>query len=263
VAYKTVRISELMALEFGQVEGGFSLLDESTLKSAIPTGLSFDQFTEQLKQGHLLLLNDSPTLPVLIKERNELGIETWQLNSQSLDNLDPMASQALLSRTKITGGGGGSGQSGNLHPALPMPEYIPEPAKPDYSNPEPVKYEYEYSLEIATSDESLRRSCHCTFNLAKTEDEVALSDWDKTKTQQGTRYTTLVAVDEPKKLHIKLNNRSLAISPKLPVKVKAKGTQVADEGLIPLSPVVQLGERLGFPTRVLLSFPRWETGTGI
>ncbi|NMU25168.1 hypothetical protein HKB21_06005, partial [Vibrio parahaemolyticus] len=61
MSYRVVRITELMAYEFGQVEGGFNELNENQLKTAIPSGMEFKAFMEQLRQGHLVLLTDSPS----------------------------------------------------------------------------------------------------------------------------------------------------------------------------------------------------------
>lgn len=73
MTYKAVRITELMAHEFAQVEGALDSLDKKALEAAIPANFSVDQFIEQVEQGHWLLLNDSPVTPMLIKESNEMG----------------------------------------------------------------------------------------------------------------------------------------------------------------------------------------------
>lgn len=248
VSYRTVRITELMAYEFGQVEGGFNELNESELNTAIPSGMGFKAFMEQLKQGHLVLLTDSPSTPMLISESGTMGeARTWALNSQTTDNLEPAAQSALLARTQMSGSSAGYGRSKSLHPPLPMPTYIPEPPRPDYSD-EPPKLKYEYSFEIACSQDSVLKAGNCHFILTKTENEVELGRWAETKTEHGTRYTIQTAFDEPKRLVAQVASRSMGISPIHSVKVRNIGAQVANEGFIPVTPTVQLGERLGFPT---------------
>ncbi len=248
MSYRTVRITELMAYEFGQVEGGFNELNESELKTAIPSGMGFKAFMEQLKQGHLVLLTDSPSTPMLISESATMGeARTWALNSQATDNLDPAAQNALLARTRMSGSSAGYSRSKRLHPPLPMPTYIPEPPRPDYSD-EPPKLKYEYSFEIACSQDSVRKAGNCHFILTKTENEVELGRWAETKTEHGTRYTIHTAFDEPKRLVAQVASRPMGISPTHSVKVRNIGAQVANEGFIPVTPTVQLGERLGFPT---------------
>ncbi|EJL6762744.1 S-type pyocin domain-containing protein [Vibrio cholerae] len=237
-----------MAYEFGQVEGGFNELNESELKAAIPSGMGFKAFMDQLKQGHLVLLTDSPLTPMLISESGAMGGgKTWSLNSQATDNVEPAAQSALLARTQMSGSGAGYSRNQSLHPPLPMPTYIPEPPRPDYSD-EPPKLKYEYSFEIACSQGSVLKSGNCHFILAKTENEVELGRWVETKTEHGTRYTIQTAFDEPKRLVAQVASRPMGISPTHPVKVRNIGAQVANEGFIPVTPTVQLGERLGFPT---------------
>ncbi|WP_214649864.1 S-type pyocin domain-containing protein, partial [Vibrio anguillarum] len=237
-----------MAYEFGQVEGGLNELNESELKTAIPSGMGFKAFMEQLKQGHLVLLTDSPSTPMLISESGTMGeARTWALNSQATYNLEPAAQNALLARTRMSGSSAGYSRSKSLHPPLPMPTYIPEPPRPDYSD-EPPKLKYEYSFEIACSQDSVRKAGNCHFILTKTKNEVELGRWAETKTEHGTRYTIQTAFDEPKRLVAQVASRPMGISPTHPVKVRNIGAQVANEGFIPVTPTVQLGERLGFPT---------------
>jgi hypothetical protein len=237
-----------MAYEFGQVEGGFNELNERELKTAIPSGMGFKAFMDQLRQGHLVLLTDSPSTPMLLPESGTMGGgKTWSLNSQATDNVEPAAQSALLARTRISGSSAGYSRNQSLHPPLPMPTYVPEPPRPDYSD-EPPKLKYEYSFEIACSQDSVRKAGNCHFILAKTENEVELGRWVETKTEHGTRYTIQTAFDEPKRLVAQVASRPMGISPTHPVKVRNIGAQVANEGFIPVTPTVQLGERLGFPS---------------
>ncbi|QEO45240.1 S-type Pyocin domain-containing protein [Vibrio cholerae] len=248
MSYRVVRITELMAYEFGQVEGGFNELNENELKTAIPSGMGFNAFMEQLRQGHLVLLTDSPSIPMLISESGAMGGgKTWSLNSQATDNVEPAAQSALLARTQMSGSSAGYSRSKSLHPPLPMPTYIPEPPRPDYSD-EPPKLKYEYSFEIACSQDSVHKAGNCHFILTKTKNEVELGRWAETKTEHGTRYTIQTAFDEPKRLVAQVASRPMGISPTHSVKVRNIGAQVVHEGFIPVTPTVQLGERLGFPT---------------
>ncbi|MEF1285647.1 S-type pyocin domain-containing protein, partial [Vibrio sp. M250220] len=249
MGYKTVELIHLMAHEFQQVEGDFDSLSESELKEVTPSGMGYDRFVEQLKQGHLLLLNDSPRVPLLIKESDGLDHSDWELNPHVRDNLDPLAQKALLTRTQMSGSGSASSttQTTSLHPPLPMPPYVPEPVRTH--NPDaPPKEKYEYNFDIACSDDAFQRNVGCSFVIAQTADEVLLGRWRETKIKEGTRYTLFTAFDEPKKLVGEVASKSLGLSPSQPVKVRPIGSGVAQEGFIPVFPAVQLGERLGFPT---------------
>ncbi|MCW8346083.1 S-type pyocin domain-containing protein [Vibrio sp. ZSDZ65] len=247
MGYKTVELIHLMTHEFLQVEGDFESLSERELKDVIPSGMGYRQFIEQLKQGHLLLLNDSPRAPLLMKDNNALSSATWGLNTHVSNNIEPAAQKALLVRTQMSGGTSSGTQSKSLHPPLPMPTYIPERPRPDDSD-EPPTLKYEYNIDIACSHDAFHRNVGCSFALAKTKKEAMLGRWNESKIEEGTRYTLLTAFDEPKKLVGQVASISMGISPNQPVKMRTIGSSVALEGFIPVTPAVQLGERLGYPT---------------
>lgn len=247
MGYKTVELIHLMAHEFQQVEGDFDSLSEGDLKEVTPSGMGYDRFIEQLKQGHLLLLTDSPRVPLLIKESDGLAHSDWELNPHVRDNLEQLAQKALLTRTQMGGSASSTTQSTSLHPPLPMPPYVPEPVRTH--NPDaPPKEKYEYNFDIACSDDAFHRNVGCSFVLAQTTEEVLLGRWRETKIKEGTRYTIFTAFDEPKKLVVEVASKSLGFSPSQPVKVRPIGSGVAQEGFIAVIPAVQVGERLGFPT---------------
>ncbi|TCT58865.1 colicin E3/pyocin S6 family cytotoxin, partial [Vibrio crassostreae] len=247
LGYKTVELIHLMTHEFQQVEGDFESLSERELKDVIPSGMGYRQFIEQLKQGHLLLLNDSPQAPLLMKDNSALGSAAWGLNNHVSNNIEPAAQKALLARTQMSGGTSSGTQSKSLHPPLPMPTYIPERPRPDDSD-EPPSLKYEYNIDIACSHDAFHRNVGCSFALAKTKEEAMLGRWNESKIEEGTRYTLLTAFDEPKKLVGQVASISMGISPSQPVKMRTIGSGVALEGFIPVTPAVQLGERLGYPT---------------
>ncbi len=95
--YRVVPITQLMAYEFAQVEADFLQLNKRALASVIPSGLNFEQFIDQLRQGHLALLCDSPATPLLIKEvDNNIGEVRWLLNEQAADVIEPAGQRAYI-----------------------------------------------------------------------------------------------------------------------------------------------------------------------
>ncbi|MUK51385.1 hypothetical protein [Aliivibrio fischeri] len=135
----------------------------------------------------------------------------------------------------------------NFEPVQDEIPYIPELPYMDNVN-EPPTLRFEYSFEVACSNDSLHKNIGCSFILAKTKKENTLGRWTKRQTEHGTRYTVYTAFDEPKRLIAQVASISMGISHIESVNVKKIDTQVADEGFIPIYPAVQLGERLGFPT---------------
>ncbi len=247
MGYRVVRLTELMAYEFGQVEGDIGRLDERALGSAIPQGMSYSSFMEKLKSGELALLTDSPSKPVMLRDGMS---KSWSLSAEGQEALSPEAKSAYLSRTRMSGGAAGSAaptQSAAGYVSNIEETYVPEPVKPDTSDA-PPKLQYEYCFEVACSDETLRKSVGYAFELAKTQQESLIGSWQAQATEHGTKYTAHTAFDEPKKLVAKVASNALGISVPDTVQVKPIGSGVVREAFIPVVPSVQLGERLGLPT---------------
>lgn len=247
MGYRVVRLTELMAYEFGQVEGDIGRLDERALGSALPQGMSYSSFMDKLKSGELALLTDSPSKPVMLRDGMS---KSWSLSAEGQEALSPEAKSAYLSRTRMSGGAAGSAtptQSSAGYAPNIEETYVPEPVKPDTSDA-PPKLQYEYCFEVACSDETLRKSVGYAFELAKTQQESLIGSWQAQATEHGTKYTAHAAFDEPKKLVAKVASNALGISVPDNVQVKPIGSGVVREAFIPVVPSVQLGERLGLPT---------------
>lgn len=247
MGYRVVRLTELMAYEFGQVEGDIGRLDERALGSALPQGMSYSSFMDKLKSGELALLTDSPSKPVMLRDGMS---KSWSLSAEGQEVLSPEAKSAYLSRTKMSGGSAGSAsptQSAAGYVSNIEETYVLEPVKPDTSDA-PPKLQYEYCFEVACSDETLRKSVGYAFELAKTKQEALIGRWQTEATEHGTKYTAHTAFDEPKKLVAKVASNALGISVPDNVQVKPIGSGVVREAFIPVVPSVQLGERLGLPT---------------
>lgn len=246
MGYRVVRLTELMTYEFGQVEGDIERLDERTLGSALPQGMSYSSFMDKLKRGELALLTDSPSKPVMLQDGMS---KSWELSTEGQEALSPEAKNAYLSRTRMSGGAAGGGapsRGGASEPSIDE-TYVPEPVKPDQRETTP-KIKYEYCFEIACSDETFKQNIGCAFELAKTKQEPVVGRWETERTDHGTKYTAYTAFDEPKKLVVKVASSSMGISVPENVQVKPIGSGVVREAFIPVVPSVQLGERLGLPT---------------
>ncbi|OOF05756.1 LysM peptidoglycan-binding domain-containing protein [Salinivibrio sp. MA607] len=236
-----------MAYEFGQVEGDIEALNERDLGNVMPDGVSFSQFKEKLDSGEFALLTDIPVRPAMVHDSvNKL----WSLSLDTETTLSPQTRSALMARANQSGSvaGGAGGSSHSAHAVTNIEEtYVPEPVKPDRSN-EPPPLKYEYCFEIASSDKVFSKTVGCKFQLAKTQQEGNIGDWQTAPTEHGTKYTTYSAFDEPKKLVAKIASASMGISVPEPVQVKPIGSGIIREAFIPVTPSVQLGERLGLPT---------------
>ncbi|OOE36972.1 S-type Pyocin domain-containing protein [Salinivibrio kushneri] len=239
-----------MAYEFGQVEGDTEALNERDLDGVMPDGVSFSQFKEKLDSGEFALLADTPTRPAMVHDNTN---KVWSLSPDTETTLSPQARSALAARANQSGSavGGASGSGGashSSHAATNIEDtYVPEPVKPDRSDaPPPLKYEY--CFEIASSDKVFSKTVGGKFELAKTQQEGVKGDWQTARTEHGTKYSTYTAFNEPKKLVAKIASASMGISVPEPVQMKPIGSGVIQEAFIPVTPSVQLGDRLGLPT---------------
>lgn len=197
MGYRVVRLTELMAYEFGQVEGDIGRLDERALGSALPQGMSYSSFMDKLKSGELALLTGSPSKPVMLRDGMS---KSWSLSAQGQEALSPEAKSAYQSRARMSGGATGSAaptQSAAGYAPNIEETYVPEPVKPDTSDA-PPKLQYEYCFEVACSDETLRKSVGYAFELAKTQQEALIGRWQTEATEHGTKYIAHTAFDEPK-----------------------------------------------------------------
>ncbi|SHE79211.1 hypothetical protein [Vibrio gazogenes] len=130
MSYRTIQVYNLMAYEFTQVEGDFMFLRESDVKSVIPFGISFPAFLEQLRIGHQVLLTDVPSVPLLIRDRDEWGNLYWRVNPVVESNLDSLAHKAYTERAGLVNHGVGSFYSGSVNALVYTEPYIePEPVK--------------------------------------------------------------------------------------------------------------------------------------
>ncbi|TFH90004.1 LysM peptidoglycan-binding domain-containing protein [Vibrio ouci] len=234
-----------MTYEFGQVEGDFEKIDERSLRSAIPHGMSFKGFLDSLKRGELALLTDTPSNPVM---QYDSISKSWSISSGGHEALSPEAKNAFIARSKMSGAsaGGAVNRSAVYEPNI-EDTYTPEPAKPDTSDA-PPKLKYEYCFEIACSDETFRERVGCSFQIAKTKQEDLIGRWQTSPTEHGTKYTAQLVFDEPKQLVAKVASSSMGVSVPENIQVKPIGSGVVREAFIPIIPSVQLGERLGLPT---------------
>lgn len=247
MSYRVVRLTELMAHEFGQVEGDIERLTERALSSALPYGMSFPRFKDKLKSGELALLTETPSKPVMLRDGMS---KSWSLSIEGQEALSPDAKSAFLAKAKMSRGavsGAASSRGSAAYTPSIEETYGPEPVKPDTSDAQP-QVNYEYCFEIACSEDTFKKSVGCAFQLGKTKQETMIGRWQTEPTEHGTKYIAHTAFDEPKKLVIKVAESSMGISVPDSVQVNSIGSGVVEEAFIPVVPSVQLGERLGLPT---------------
>lgn len=108
---------------------------------------------------------------------------------------------------------------------------------------------FEYTVEIACSEEDLHLSGIRMFTLGKTQNEDSVTSWEqKLHRETGhVLFTCSIMENEPKTLHhsfIVGVNSALQVQDVIP---SEKGRAVAKESFIPIKPAVQVGQLLGWP----------------
>ncbi|WNJ94326.1 S-type pyocin domain-containing protein [Vibrio ruber] len=122
--YQTIQIYNLMANEFAQVEGDFLSLRESDIKSVMPAGMRCSDFLEQLRSGHQVLLTETPSIPLLIRDRDEWGNLYWRVNSEVEPQLDGLAYKAYTARADLVNHGIGSSYAGSVNASVYTEPYV-------------------------------------------------------------------------------------------------------------------------------------------
>ncbi|MCC4225979.1 S-type pyocin domain-containing protein [Vibrio campbellii] len=234
-----------MSHEFGLIEGNFHNLAEADIASAIPAHLTFEQLKQHLHEGKLVLVSDTPQIPAFLSYNDPIGPKTWRLNSEVISAFSDDATKELLAKTKIPRATGGY-STRIVETATLERAYTPQPIATE--SEEEITKEFEYSFEVGCSDATIKKMVHSDFALAKTEKENAVTRWEQTNTEQGTRYTALCVFDEPKRLNIHIADDNLGLTPLEAVTLQKAGSHKTEEGFIPVVPAVRLGERLGLPT---------------
>jgi LysM repeat protein len=139
---------------------------------------------------------------------------------------------------------------------FPWNEELAKAAKIDVPHYDPVKEKqskaaaFEYSIEIACAQDELNTYQVGVFSLGKTKEDVHISTWHKTQNEKGfTLLTASVNVDEPKTLSREFfisSGSAMVFNEVNPIK---QGVAHATESFIPIKPSVQVGKRLGWPTK--------------
>ncbi|WP_305838738.1 S-type pyocin domain-containing protein [Photobacterium leiognathi] len=132
---KIVNVDQLGFDEASRIEGDWGRFSDSELAS-LSLGKSVNSIRGELENGESALIVDSPSSPLLLRDGQ--GFSVSKSNAPLLSD-----SGAKKIGHRFSGnysGGTVAKPGGSLHPAKPMPTYIPEPiVKAQSRNYEPIK----------------------------------------------------------------------------------------------------------------------------
>jgi len=230
-----MRLCELMAHEFLQIEGNFQ-------RAAFepPCGMTVSAARRKLESGEMLLLADSPTIPLLTRAEED----EWRISEVAGALVAEELKERVLERTKVKGGVGGqatiiSTQQKERNTAFRYPvEVIASISK--------SRDEFEYRVEVSCPHDILHRFVGCTFALAKTAQEGALP-LELVRNRPQSLYSANPQTSVPRALRIKRGRvyDGLSITDVVP---QPRNSRVRERYLA-VMPAVQVGRRLAFPSR--------------
>lgn len=244
---KLVPLHQLMVHEFPLVEANLERVSDSELKPLTGT-LSLSQLKNQLRAGDSVLLRESPDTPALhFAEIEEGGEKQWGLTSLATQYLEPTAASHIESRAQQANAPASHyvEPSGNLHPPLPMPDYIPEPVVENRDMPLPLRYEYNFEIIGASEFRG-------NLALLKTNNEIERIESNKKASAypDSQIITIQTSLNEPKKLRWNLVSDQFNIVANLPpVRLYPIGSGVILDSLLYFTPALQMDDRLALATQ--------------
>ncbi|MFL7022885.1 S-type pyocin domain-containing protein [Enterovibrio norvegicus] len=240
---KIVRLDSLSNGEAVRIEGNISRYSEADLLAMLPSGSSGVSITSSLARGEMVVVSDNPAAPLFTFSDGKLVANTSNQITVTDQAFNDAKQRFLTTKPRM-----GTSRPANNGPALALsePTYVPEPVVDDTSDRPTL--EYEYRFEVACSEETLAAEVGCQFSLGRTSAEGEIGGFEKRPSEHGTEFIARAKTDAPRRLITKIAAPEMGVSRRKAIALKPKGKAVVRDAFIPVTPAVQLGARLGFPT---------------
>lgn len=243
--YYFKRFDQISKFNATEIEGNIDALSAVELQRIAPTGKTLREFKNELQRGEVFLLCDSPDSPLFAMVNGELTATCTHSGSLPEDTVALVLKRLIASKTEgvgtVTYDNGDS-----LEPAIEPEELTPEPEAPVRNAPKEC---YSYHLEIACPPEKRTKYAPGYFNLAEVKDEEAgLVLKQHPSIQDKAWLYTKASSGKKRKLYYKPQSGRGSNLFACDVELVGEKELKANEALIPVTPAIQVGERLGFPT---------------
>lgn len=230
-----------------QIEGNINAVSTTQLQKLAPTGRSLSSIRNELERGESTLISESPHTSLFVE--TEDGLE---LNTDHAITLAHEAVQTLVSRLIPAPVANWFSQTfseettDSLPPAV-EPDMLPPENTPHAPAPQSA---YRYNLEVACPPDMHQKYLPGIVSLAKIsgkEDAVTLAR----NTEQLEHYwlKAMTITNDSRKLYYKPQGSTCSNLFSFEVSLVDANTEKASEALIPVTPTVQIGKRLGLPTK--------------
>ncbi len=238
-------IDSLMLSDAGIIESDLSQIHDKDWQALIPSGRSLSNVKQELALGNSVILNEATSSPLYglvngtVIASNTRGTD---INEETLARINQRFNSGTTSAEfKSTLGD-------SLPPSPPL-EYTPDTSKVNEASSESVAISCQYNIEIACSPKRLSSLDYGYFMLEKTENETSLASWRVSQSGSHTLLTVQGKFNEAKRLsHIPMTGLSSGLSVNN-VNMVPLGSLQVTESFIPVQLAVQVGERLGYPTK--------------
>ncbi|MFC3024510.1 hypothetical protein ACFODT_11815 [Vibrio zhugei] len=225
--YQTTRQAEQAYSDFSQVEENeHSSTASQTLSSQ---GYNTSNNVRSLSNDAPLLLHNQNPKPTLLT-----SVEETRARSSHITHHD------AASHPQVVKGALRSHQQDHPHTTPSV--------RPDFTD-EVKPLRYEFSFEVACSEQALINNVGCSFMIGKTVREPMLGQWHKAPSSFGTKYTIHTAYNEPKQLMVQVGSAPMGLTINHSVRLEEVGADRVRDSFVPVIPAVQHGDYLGLPTK--------------
>ncbi|MFA9396552.1 MAG: glycosyl hydrolase 108 family protein [Halodesulfovibrio sp.] len=248
MSYYFERFEQLSRDNATLIEANLDAVTKAELQRVLPTGRTLQSIQNDLQRGELFLLSASPDTPLFSEVAGELTVNNSHAITLSSEAITHAENRLVISSPEFLSSAV-CDSSDSLPPAT-EPESVPQEVA-TVTRTEPEK-NYSYHLEIVCPSDKSAKYAPGLFNLAELRGEDTRLVLKQDTSVTNTVWLSTKATSEKKrKLYYKPQSGNGGGSNLFACDVNLfeEKPSKANEALIPVTPAVQVGKRLGFSTK--------------
>ena len=230
-----------------QIEGNINAVSTTQLQKLAPTGRSITSIRNELERGESTLISESPHTSLFVETEEGLELNTDHAITLAHEAVQTLASRLIPAPVANWFSQTFSEETTDSLPPAVEPEMLPPENTPHAPAPQSA---YRYNLEVACPPDMHQKYLPGIVSLAKIsgkEDAVTLSR--NTEKLEHYWLKAMTITNDSRKLYYKPQGSTCSHLFSFEVALVDADTERADEALVPITPAVQVGKRLGFPTK--------------
>ncbi|MEZ6854982.1 pesticin C-terminus-like muramidase [Halodesulfovibrio aestuarii] len=245
MSYYLERFDHLSIHNATQIEANVDAISNSEWQRILPAGRTLQSVWNDIQRGEIFLLSASPDTPLFSEVDGELIVNNSHAITLSSEAITHVRNRLIVSSPELFSSGGYD-SSDSLSPAIEPEILEPETVAPVRNTPEEL---YSYHLEIACPVEKRTKYAPGYFNLAEIKgEEYSLVLKQHPSVNDKAWLSAKATSDKKRKLYYKPQSGRGSNLFACDVDLVGEKELKANEALIPVTPAVQIDERLGFPT---------------